>query len=474
VTAGLTILLALVQAASPEVSARKAVGDFNSGRYAEARQELRTAIENDPKNAALWAYLGLAEAQLNDVAAAIGDLEKARTLAPEDPQILFNLGLFYGSNGKDEKAREAYRHGLQLDPQDVAGNQNYALLLMKNGHFAEAIEPLNRLRTLLPANRGAEVSLIECLSKSGNQQEAGIQIRSFAEGSGTTLDDCVKASSIFVEDGALSAAELLLAGCEERFKEAPELYAGLGKLLLERGDYEGAVRQIGTAAQLRPDVPGYSLGLVEALLLWKHYTPALQLLSALRPKFGTLTDYRYKMGLAWYGLHRYTDALAEFEAVIKERPEADSAWYFLGNTWLTIGELDNAEHAYRKAIGLNPKAAAYYAALGDLLRRSEQDRVAEAAAALEEAIHLDPSDSMSRKELALCEERRGDLTRAAELLGQVTRERPDFKEAHVAYARVCYKLHRTTDGDRERQIVAQLEVQERAAQSTSPSVPTIK
>jgi Flp pilus assembly protein TadD len=57
---------------------------------------------------------------LNDVAAAIGDLEKARTLAPEDPQILFNLGLFYGSNRDDEKAREAYRHGLQLDPQDVA------------------------------------------------------------------------------------------------------------------------------------------------------------------------------------------------------------------------------------------------------------------------------------------------------------------------------------------------------------------
>jgi Flp pilus assembly protein TadD len=62
VTAGLIILLALVQAASPEVSARKAVSDFNAGRYAEAKQELRKAIEYDPKNEALWAYLGLAEA----------------------------------------------------------------------------------------------------------------------------------------------------------------------------------------------------------------------------------------------------------------------------------------------------------------------------------------------------------------------------------------------------------------------------
>jgi cytochrome c-type biogenesis protein CcmH/NrfG len=188
-------------------------------------------------------------------------------------------------------------------------------------------------------------------------------------------------------------------------------------------------------------------------------------LEAIKPKFGTLPDFRYKRGLAFYGLYRYPDALGEFEALVKERPRADLVWFFLGNTWLATGKLENAETAYRQAISLNQHNASYYAALGQLLRQSEGNRLPEAIEMLRRALVLDPSDYQSEKELALCYERSGNINGAQGLLEQVTREHSHFSEAHVALARVYYKLHKKAQGDQEKEVVAQLEAEERARQA---------
>lgn len=464
-TLWMTMGLALLQAANPEAIARKAIEDFRAGRYAEARDGFRAALKYAPSNAGLWAYLGLSEGSMNDVPGAITDLEKARSLSPQDPQILFDLGLLYRRNGNRDRAREMYRQGLAIQPDDAGANQNYALLLMEAGRYDRAMEPLRKLRAREPGNVSVRVSLIECAFKAGLQEEAGNELRAFLDAPGIEAGERVKAAQVLVEDHALPAAEAVLKDTVSRFGQSAEAHAGLGKLLLDRSEYEPAVRELGRAAQLAPDTPGYSLGLAEALLLWKHYGPALEFLQAVRPKFGTLPDFHYKLGLAYYGLVRYPDALAEFEALTRDRPDVDLAWFFLGNTWSAMGKLENAEACYRKAIALNPRNAGYYSGLGQALRKSEGDRVAEAIEAFRQALKLDGSDSRSRMELALCYERVRRLEEAQTLLEQVVRERPDLKEGHVALARVYYKRHQAAGGDREKAAVARLEAEERARQA---------
>jgi tetratricopeptide (TPR) repeat protein len=454
-----------LQGSGPEAAARNAVEDFRAGRYAAARDGFRAALKYAPENAGLWAYLGLAEGQLNDVSSAIADLEKARSLSPQDPQILFDLGLLYGRTGNTDRARAMYSDGLKFQPDDPAANQNYALLLMQAAQYESALAALKTLRTLQPNNLSVMISLIECNLKAGFADAAQKETQSFLQTPGLTLQDRINSARTLVEDHAPAAAETVLRDTVSRYEQSPEAHAGLGKLLLDRGEYEKAVRELGRAAQLAPDTPGYTLGLAEALILWKHYTPALQLLEAVRPKFGTLPDFRYKVGLALYGLSRYPEALSEFEKLAKERPQADLVWFFIGNTWLSMGKLDNAEASYRHAIDLNPHNGSYFAALGQLLRQSEADRLAEATSMLSEALRLDPTDYHSQKELALCYERSGDLAKAESLLEQATRADPKFNEAHVALARVYYKQRKKAAGDSEKQIVAQLEAEEQARQT---------
>jgi Tfp pilus assembly protein PilF len=68
-------------------------------------------------------------------------------------------------------------------------------------------------------------------------------------------------------------------------------------------------------------------------------------------------------------------------------------------------------------------------------------------------------------ELAICYERGRRFTEAQELLERAILQRPDLTQAHVALARVYYKLHRTADGDRERKMAAQLQCKEQNKQA---------
>src|SRR5690349_10535340 len=131
-TAALLLFLAFAQSGlSPQMSlARQAHDDFQAGRYVEARDKLRQAVQSSPRNPALWSLLGMTDSRLNDVDAAIADFQKTLDLAPDDAQSCFNLGLLYGRKQDIARATEAYRRGLLLDSENAPANQNYALLLM--------------------------------------------------------------------------------------------------------------------------------------------------------------------------------------------------------------------------------------------------------------------------------------------------------------------------------------------------------
>ena len=452
---------------------RQAHEAFTSGKYSEARDKLHAALKMDPRNAALWTYLGLTDAQLTQTDSAIADFEKALSLAPGQPRTFFNLGLLYRQKGDTGKATEMYQRGLALEPDDAGANQNYGLLLMEAGKFREAIEPLEKLETLKGSDLSVRVALIECYLKGGLKSEGERKLRALLGAPNLTTDDEIKLAGVLVEDKQADAAQEVLEQAIRSSPDSAEAHARMGALLLNKNQYEEATQQLGRAVQLAPDSAQYSLLLAEGLILWKHYPVALLFLDAVKERFGNLPDYRYKVGLAYYGMHRYPQAVTEFEALARQQPKLDLVQFFLGNSCTAMGELSKAESYFRKAIELNPKNASYYAALAQLLRRESDDKTDEAVVNLEKALALDPSDASSKQELALCYEKKRNYAQAEQLLQDVVRQQPDLVSAHVALGRIYYRQHKKDEGDREKKIVARLEgqqqTQESQAHKTAPS-----
>ncbi len=59
-----------------------------------------------------------------DYQQAEATLEVARSINPDNPYVLLNLGVVYQNTGRIEKAREMYVRIILLNPQEVAGDSN--------------------------------------------------------------------------------------------------------------------------------------------------------------------------------------------------------------------------------------------------------------------------------------------------------------------------------------------------------------
>jgi protein O-GlcNAc transferase len=474
----LILVLSLAQqSVSVDLLVRQVQEALQAGRYSQAREKLLEALKHAPHNPVLWSYLGLADTQLNDLDAGIADFQKALSLAPKDAQTHFNLGLLYRRKGDSQKALEMYQRGLQLDPKDAPANQNYALLLMEKGKFREAIPFLQKLRVLGATDLSVGVALIESYLKAGMQEEGKREIQVFLQAPNVTSADQFKLAKVLIEDKQPEAARSVLEHLVNVSPDSAEAHAQLGQLLLDKEQYEDAAREMGQAVRLSPDTAEYSMRLAEILILWKHYPTALEFLAATKDRFGKLPEYQYKLGLAYFGLHQVPQAISVFEGLAQAHPDLDLVRFFLGNCYLTTGDFATAEPHYKRAIELNPQKASYYAALAQLLRKQSSDRTEEALVYLEKALLLDPQDTQSKLELALCHEKKINYSKAQNLLEQVVQEQPGLLPAHVALARVYYRQKKKEEGDRERSIIAQLEAEQQDRKSQPekpPSFPYVR
>jgi cytochrome c-type biogenesis protein CcmH/NrfG len=450
---------------SSDVLVRQAQEDLRAGRKSQAEEELSRALKSEPTNWNLWYYLGVARVQLRESGPAIEAFEKARSLAPQKAPAYFGLGLLYMQKGDIEKALEAYRGGLARDPNDVAANQNYALLLTQNGDFRDAVEPLRRLKSLQPDNIPTRATLIEAYVRAGMKNEGEDEINQLMSGHLATMQQELSLAKLLLADGEGRAAEEVLRRATATWPEAPQPHGDLGLLFIQGQQYETAVRELGRAARLDPDSAKYALGLGEALLRWRHDAVARQYLLAIRSKFGELLLYKFELGLAYYYLSRFQEALKEFESVAQEQPKSSQVQYLLGGTHQALGELGKAEDCYRVAIRLRPDEASYYNALASLLKRLNPADVTEPVRLLQQALALSPTDPEAKLLLASCYARQGKLAEAQTLLEALVTSKPDSRAAHVALARVYFREKRTEDAEHQEAIAAALETREQNAVS---------
>ncbi len=276
-------------------------------------------------------------------------------------------------------------------------------------------------------------------------------------------DSAVVKSRALARTGNVAEAERILKAALAGGVDSPQVHGELGLLFYREGRFREAVPELGRAAQLDPDSAEYSLKLAASILGEHRYPVAVDFLQAIEPRFGALAEYRYNLGLAYYGTRDYTRAIEAFEKAIQIDPKMDLAFFFLGNAWAVSDELDKAVVNYRKALALNPMNAGYCLALGKILSQLGPDHDAEAIRWLRKALKLKPGDAASEFALALACERVGDLGCARNLAEDVAKRYPDEVSPAVLLARIYGKLHEVEKANAARATVKRLQ---RAGQPT--------
>ncbi len=449
------LMLVFLQGPAPLASlVYLAKQDIASGRYSEARNDIHAALKLAPQDPALWSYLGITDYKLHDSEAAIADFRKACTLDPRNALNYFNLGMLYHERGDLVRSLDNYRRGLAFAPDDTAAEESYARALIEAHKYREAIVPLEKVKTRWPSNCSIRRALIQCYLKAGLNPRGSEEIQEFVNGRKCSPSDQIDLAKLLVEDKQLDAARWVLEHVVQVAPDLPDARAGLGIVFIQMGRYQNAREQLRRAVQLSPDSAEYAMRYAEVLLLSKEYPAALKFLESVSDRFGKLPEYRYKLGLAYYGLSAYPSAIEELGALVRDYPNLDRAQYYLGHSYSASGNLREAEIHYRKALALNPRDASYYAALGHVL---SDENAEEAVSYLEKALQLDPSDTLSKRDLAVYYERKARYRDAEHLLAQVVRNQPTLVWPHYMLAQVYYRQGKKEQGDREAALAAGLD-----------------
>ncbi len=345
------------------------------------------------------------------------------SLNPEARAAHLNLSEALIETDRFEEAIEASRIAIEKRPDSPDAHSNLGLALMALERFEEAEAAFARVMEIDPRYRNGFQNLGELMKKQGRYDEAVEQYRRALE-----IDP----------DFALGWAGLadahFLAGRHEQAAEAAERSISIEPDSPNAAALESLLGRASTAAaHTRAETLRQQQRHDEALALYRE---ALEMDSRFAPALAG-------MGIAFFELERYEEAIEWMEralAVAPELPEASSLHRLTGQALHELGRPEEAAEQLARALSLDPRdgealdrlaflrfnAGRYEEALGhyqalldidpaDATARTNLgvallnlERYEEAARSLERSLELDPEQPMARAALAQARRRSQD------------------------------------------------------------------
>lgn len=339
--------------------------------------------------------------------------------------------------GRLDEAEQGYRAQLAAHPDDVDALHLLGMLQHQRGDAAEGSRLLARALELAPDDANLALSLASLAFRDGDQDAAA---SGFARA--LKLDPNLAGAHAGAGQIALLRGEHVLA--EEHFRialranEEPHALAGLGALLLERGDVDGALRHIGRAADLAPQDAMIQLQLGQAFA--RRETPAFAeqaFQNALRLN-PNLHQARHALGSLLIKARRIAEAEAQYRELAGVPAFATLAQIGLGDAARADNRHDDAVACYLAALAAEPTNTVTVRALAWSL--AQAGRVDDAIATYDEAITRLSSDDDLKSARADLLTLVGRLPEAAVAWNDLVTRNPTHHFARGRLAFVCEYL----------------------------------
>jgi non-specific serine/threonine protein kinase len=155
--------------------------DWGSASQREAAAHFEKAVALDPQFALAWASLGSCLANLHRVTAPAPEVtegarvavEKAIALAPDLPEAHVALGLYERwVKGDRNAATAAFRRGLEFAPDNIELLRNLGLMQKQMGNYDKALATMQRTEELDPRSADALAAVANILIQLHRPREA--------------------------------------------------------------------------------------------------------------------------------------------------------------------------------------------------------------------------------------------------------------------------------------------------------------
>jgi tetratricopeptide (TPR) repeat protein len=393
-----------------------------------ARASLQRALQLAPDDSFAHYYLGRVQLDAGLYESAFQELDRSGMAWPEDAQFLIEVATGYLALGRQEKAREVVNRlsSMQLSDPEVAV---VARLLLSEGDKATAIDLLRRLseRQTPAGPRWARLDLALSYLMAGNYEKAASQSQALVDAPQIAGATAAGAASAWSTLGIAKARLGQSGAAVDAFRQACKLDApreehwlNLTRELMDLNRNADAISVAEEALKSNPESYALHLRLGAAYLSIDRYSDAESIFRQLVAAGDPLpTSY---VGLAQVLLRtgRAEEAVSELAAAGKRLGPNFLISYFQGLALNRAARPAEAMAAFQEAIRLNPGSSEAHLGLGktELLVGRNHEAIAE----LQKCLQLSPGNVQARRLLIQAYRRTGD-SQAASRYSQETPEK---------------------------------------------------
>jgi len=287
-----------------------------------------------------------------------------------------------------ERAIAAGDLALVLDPHQAQVHISLGIIYKATGNLERAIQEFERAVALQPMSSDAHRWLGRCYQRKGDLDRAvkyfekAIQIRPGFWESYLMLGICYYIFGRY-KDAAEQFRQLIII--------QPDSYQGydkLGGIYILLGRYEDAVTMQKRAIDIYPNETSYT-----------------------------------NLGTAYFYLQRYEEAIAAYKSAIELNPRNDILCRNLGDAYLYTGRTREAEEQFEIACRLLKERLSIEGGQGEALGRlaiclAKLHQMPEAMATIEQAMELEPNNTMLMYQRSVVCSLAGETDKAIEFLSQ--------------------------------------------------------
>lgn len=210
-----------------------------------AEENLRIAVELEPRNIYVRINLGLLEMQKGDVESGLSNVEKAVEIAPRAAIARHWLALAYRQVGRLDDSLHQTLRAARLQPRKVEYQYAAAERLQERGDFDGSIAYVGRVARLAPDYRETAFLLGQALDRTGDWKGAESAYRQFLERRPEHLQARFLLASGLLDAGNVERAreefEVFARAIKGR-RLSPDVHCWLARIYRETGDVDLAAQ----------------------------------------------------------------------------------------------------------------------------------------------------------------------------------------------------------------------------------------
>ena len=323
-------------------------------------------------------------------------------------------------------AIDYYRKALAIDPKLAEARANLGAALSAAGQFDAAIEEDQKALASAPDKTAVRMNMGLAYYKKGEMEGAHT---AFAAVHAARPQDVAAAVLLGYTDIKLNKsneAAAMLTPLEAGHESNMDLEYVLAYALIDSGEENAGLPRMEKVAKATSSADAYFIS-------------------------GTARLHR----------REFHEARIDLDAAIELHGDFPGLYTMAGQARDALGDTEGAQPAFEQALKEDPRDFTANLYLGTM--RLNQRDLEKARPMLELALQLQPTSPQARLQMAKLNGMTGKYAEAAATLEELEKADPNWLDPHIELAPIYYKLHRPDDGQRERDIVQQLEAKQQKA-----------